>query len=288
MGNHYYSIRMYVDEHPLSINCQDLLEMADDISELLGCKYDYVGYALLDPDYDYKDLGIMMKNTKKNREKFLNLSIPTIFGGKRDNISSAPSVFFEVEGKDSIELPIYEIELMYPTNNTQYLCIQIDIKEDLLLKELTLTDFNKVQEIVSSKGYAISSSFLDYYTGSSRRMNLDGGECGFTTVNDWRIIDHAIRFRQDWKDKIMDVFYMNSFNKSLLTKDVLDNIIKIVGGENVIDCGKKIIFKLPQSKSSYLMNRIMSMKSRRTIKNILQDENVCFKDASIMASILKL
>lgn len=288
MENHYYSIRVYIDEHPLFINCEDLLEMADDISELLGCKYDYLGYVLLDPDYDYKDLGIMMKNTKKNREKFLNLSIPTIFSSKRDNISSAPFVSFEVKGKDNIELPIYEIQLIYPTNNTQYLCVQIDVKEDLLLKELTLTDFNKVQEIVSSKGYTISSSFLDYYTGGSRRMNLDGGECGITTVNGWRIIDHAIRFRQDWKDKIMDVFYMNSFNKSLLTEDALANVIKIVGNENVIDHGGKIIFRLPQSKSSYLMNQILSMKSRRTIKNILQDENVCFKDASIMASILKL
>ncbi|MDD6573289.1 MAG: hypothetical protein PUF12_12970, partial [Thermoflexaceae bacterium] len=76
MSNSYYSIRMYVEKYPSSINCKDLLEMADEISKLLGCNYDYFGYMLLDPDYDFKDLGVMLKNNKKNKEKFLELFIP--------------------------------------------------------------------------------------------------------------------------------------------------------------------------------------------------------------------
>ena len=288
MGNNYYSIRMYVEEHPLTINCQDLLEMADAIGDLLGCKYDYFGYVLLDPDYDYKDLGLMMKNSKKNRDKFLSLSIPTIFKGKKDNLSSAPFVTFEMRTKDNIELPFYELQLIYPTNNSHYLCVQMDVKEELMTKEIALTDFSKMQDIVSSKGYVINSAFLDYYTGNSRRMNLDGGEYGITTVNDWRIIDHSIKFHQEWKNKIMDVFYMNSFNKNLVSSEAIDKIVKIVGNENIIEHDQKFIFKLPQSKLSYLLNRILMMKSRRNVKKILEDEKVCFKDASIMASILKL
>lgn len=288
MSSGYYSIRMYVEEYPLIINCRDLLEIADKISSLLGCKYDYLGYVLLDPDYDYKDIGIMMKNTKKNRKEFLDLSIPTIFLGKKDAISSAPFVTFEIKPKDNIELPIYEIQLMYPIKNSQCLCVQINIKENLIARELTLTDFNEVQDIVSSKGYVINSSFLDYHTGNLRRMVLDGGECGITTVNEWRIIDHSIKFDQEWKNRIMDVFYMNAFNKKIVSSEALEKIIKIVGDENIIDNEQKIIFKLPQSKSSYLFNRIISAKSRRAIKRILEKENVCFKDASIIASILKL
>ena len=81
---------------------------------------------------------------------------------------------------------------------------------------------------------------------------------------------------------------MNSFNKEIISNEAMDRIVKIVGNKNIIEHEEKIIFKLPQSKLSYLLNRIRPMKSRRDIKQILQEENVCFKDASIIASILKL
>ena len=288
MSNRYYSIRMYVEEYPSSINCQDLLEMADEISKLLGCNYDHLGYMLLDPDYDFKDLGVMLKNNKKNREKFLELSIPQNYYGHEEEFPASPLISFELKPKDNITLPFYSIDLDYPTKDSQYLSVRIDIKEDLLSKELTLVDFNCVQDIVSSKGYIINSAFMHYYLGNSHRTALDGIECGFVTINDWRIIKHSIRFSQEWKDKIMDVFYMNSFNKEIVSKDALENVVKIVGDENVIDCEQKIVFKLPQSKSSYLLNRIIPMKSRHAIKKILQKENICFKDAPIIASILKL
>ena len=288
MSNHYYSIKMYVEQYPLAINCQDLLGMAEEISELFGVEYDYLGYVLLDPDCDYKDLGVMMKNSKKNRDKFIHLFIPTIYFGKKYGESAAPFVAFETKTKDNIELPYYALQLIYPTNNSLYLCVQIDIKENLLLKELTLADFKKVQDIVSSRSYVINSAFVYYYSGNSHRVVLDGGECGIITVNDWRIIEHVIRFRQEWKNRIVDVFYMNSFNKGIISSEAIDKIVEIVGNENIIEHEQKIIFKLPQSKASYLLNRIVSSKSKRAIKQILQAENVCSKDASIIASILRL
>jgi len=284
----YYSIRMYVEEHPTVINCQDLLEMADEISNLLGCNYDYLGYVLLHPDYDYKDLGVMMKNTKKNRDKFLNLSIPITCESKKDDLPSAPFITFEMRTKDNIELPFYEIQLVYPTQSSQYLCVQIDIKESLMIREISLTDFGKMQDIVSSKGYVINSAFLDYYIGNSRRTNLDSGVGCITTINDWRIIKHSVKFRQKWKNRIMDVFYMNSFYKKIISSEALSNIVKIVGSENVIENEQKIMFKLPQSKSRYLLEMLVLMKDRRAIKQILEKENICLKDASIVASILKL
>lgn len=288
MSNHYYSIRMYVEEYPSSINCQDLLEMADKISELLGCNYDHLGYMLLDPDYDFKDLGVILKHNKKNRGKFTGLSIPQNYYGQKEEFPASPFIMFELKPQDNMALPFYLVQLDYPTKNSQYLCVHIDIKEDLLSKELTLADFECVQEIVTSKGYIVNSAFLHYYSGNSHRTVLEGIECGFATINDWRIIDRSIKFHQEWKNKIMDVFYMNSFNKKIVSSEAIDKIVKMVGNENIIEHEQKFIFKLRQSKSSYLLNRILTMKSRRDIKQILEDEKVCFKDASIMASILKL
>ena len=288
MINCYYSIRMYIENFPLTINCQDLLEMADEISELLGCEYDHLGYMLLDPDYDFKDLGITLKNNKKNREKFAGLSIPMKYYGKEEKCPAAPFVSFEVKPKDNMQLPVYVMEVEYPLNNTQYLCVKIDVKEDLLSKELTVADFKNIQDIVSAKGYCIHSSFVHYYSGNARRMILDGCECGIITVNDWRIIDHSIRFQQEWKNKVMDVFYMNLFKKEILTKDAMDEIIRIVGDKNIVEDDGKVIFKLPQAKGSYLLNRFVTTGSRRNIKKILEKENVCSKDASVWFSILRL
>lgn len=70
----YYSIRMFIDNYPAAINCNDTMAMADEISALLGCEYDWLGYSLLHPDYDYKDLGIKMQNSPKNRKHFVRLS----------------------------------------------------------------------------------------------------------------------------------------------------------------------------------------------------------------------
>ena len=208
--------------------------------------------------------------------------------GHKEDLPASPIIIFESKPKDNIASPTYTIQLDYPTKDSQYLCLHIDIKEDLLLKELTLIDFKCMQDIVGAKGYIINSAFLHYYSGNSHRAALDGIECGLVTINDWRIIDHAIRFQQEWKDNIMDVFYMNSFNKEIITNNTLDKIVKMVGNENIIEHEQKLIFKLPLSKSSYLLERIMLMKDRRAIKQILEKENICLKDASIIASILKL
>ena len=273
---------------PQTINCQDLINMADEISCLLGCQYDSLGYMLLHPDYDYKDLGTMMVNNSTNRKQFMQLSIPLKYYGSKEEMPSSPFIIFELKAKNDMKLPLYSIQLQYPSDDLQYLGIQIDICESLLLKELKLKDFLKMHDIVGGKGYVINSAYMHYHYGNTRRMNLDGGECGITTLYDWRIIDHSIRFQQEWKNKVMDIFYMNSFNKEIISNEAMDRIVKIVGNKNIIEHEEKIIFKLPQSKLSYLLNRIRPMKSRRDIKQILQEENVCFKDASIIASILKL
>ena len=288
MLNCYYSIRMYIEKYPSFIKCQDLMDMADEISDLFGCKYDQLGYMLLHPDYDFKDLGVMLKNNKKGRKRFAELSIPLKYYGKYDDFPDSPSVEFKLKEKDSMSLPFYSIDLEYPVIDSCCLCIKIDIKEELLLGKLSLEKFKKVQDIINSKGYIIDSAFLHYYSGNTRRDILDGGEWGFITVNDWRIIDHSRNYQREWKKRIMDVFYMNSFKKEIVSKDALRKIINIVGNKNMIDDNGNIYFKLPQSKIEYLLNRIISTKSRKAIKKLLEDENVCRKDASIIASVLRL
>ena len=115
-----------------------LINMADEISCLLGCQYDSLGYMLLHPDYDYKDLGTMMVNNSTNRKQFMQLSIPLKYYGSKEEMPSSPFIIFELKAKNDMKLPLYSIQLQYPSDDLQYLGIQIDICESLLLKELKL------------------------------------------------------------------------------------------------------------------------------------------------------
>lgn len=121
-----------------------------------------------------------------------------------------------------------------------------------------------------------------------KRIMLQGGICGVTTVNDWRIIDHSISYMENWKNKIMDVFYMNSIKKNIITVSAIERLRNIVGIENFIEDNDMIMFKLSQSLSTYLMNRYVSTNERKKIKKLLQKENLCNRDSSIISSILKL
>jgi len=284
----YYSIRIYIEKSPESINCCNLLNIADEISNLLSCDYDRLGYFLLHPDYDFKNLGREMINSHKNRKIFSGLEIPLLYYGKKDENPSSPTISFDLKEKHSMCLPAYSVEFHYPILETQCLYISIDVKASLLSKKISMADFVKIQEIIRNYGYEVNSAIMHYYWGNARRVILDGGEEGFITINDWRIIDHGIKFCNDWKDKLFDVFLMNSIKTDIISQEVKRKIIDIVGKNNTHESDGILTFGLSQSPIVYLLNRYITTYSRRKIKKILQDENVCDKDASILHSILRL
>lgn len=273
----YYSIRMYVEEYPTVIKSDEIMGMADKISSLFGCKYDRLGYTLLHPDYDYKDLGIMLSNSLKNREQFKQMSIPLKYYGKKEEMPSAPQVTFELFSADPIKLPLFSIIFEYPEKDSQYLCVQINVKARLLQKKLTLKDFKYLQDILRIKKYSVNSAFVHYYSGNTRAMLLEGIECGIITINDWRLIDHVIRYRENWKNKMMDVFYMNAIRKEVISKSIIEKIQKVVGTNNYSEENGMIMFKLPQSVNVYLLNRFIPTCSRKILKNMLQKKKSVIK-----------
>ena len=288
MDMHYYSIRMYIEKSPEHINCCDLLNVADEISNLLCCNYDHLGYFLLHPDYDFKDLGCEMINSRKNRKIFSELEIPLLYYGKNEEYPSSPIVKFELKENNSMRLPTYSIEFNYPILKSQSLCISIDVKESLLSRGMNIEDFVKIQEIVREYGYEVNSAIAHYYWGNTRRVLLDGGEGGFITINDWRIIDHGIKFFNNWKNKLFDVFLINSIKTDSISQEAKEKVKNIIGENNIYEKDSILTFRLPQLPIVYLLNRFITTRSRRKIKIILEKENVCEKDANILHSILRL
>lgn len=54
MRKFYYTMEIYIGSYPSEIIGREMLEIADEISSILGCTYEKLGYSLLHPDYDYK------------------------------------------------------------------------------------------------------------------------------------------------------------------------------------------------------------------------------------------
>ena len=72
MNHFYYTMEIYIGSYPSEIIGREMLEIADEISSILGCTYEKLGYSLLHPDYDYKQIGKSFRNGKKGRTKFIN------------------------------------------------------------------------------------------------------------------------------------------------------------------------------------------------------------------------
>ena len=56
-------MKIYIGSYPSEIIGREMLEIADEISSILGCTYEKLGYSLLHPDYDYKQIGKSFRNS---------------------------------------------------------------------------------------------------------------------------------------------------------------------------------------------------------------------------------
>lgn len=271
------SIRVYIDTYPLIINGNVIIGMIDEISSLLQCKYNRLGYSLLHPDYDYMDIGIMLKNNTKSREYFSQMLIPNKYYGKEEPNPEAPVIEFLLCMEEN-ELPTFSVRLEYPVYSNQYLCIKIDMKKEVS-KKLTLLDFKQMQSIIVSNGYTINSAFINYYRGNKKRFLLDGIETGIITISDRRVVSNFIKYRKEWKGKIPDIFLMNSVKKEGLSDWAIKDITKILGRENVMEYENQFIFRISQINYELTKNKV---------KKILQKEKICNKGTSVIEGILKL
>ena len=52
MNHFYYTMKIYIGSYPSEIIGREMLEIADELSSILGCTYEKLGYSLLPPDYD--------------------------------------------------------------------------------------------------------------------------------------------------------------------------------------------------------------------------------------------
>ena len=116
MNHFYYTMEIYIGSYPSEIIGREMLEIADEISSILGCTYEKLGYSLLHPDYDYKQIGKSFRNGKKGRTKFINLQIPMLYYGEETD--SSPTIEFECHMKNKDIFPLHIIKCFFNKFNT--------------------------------------------------------------------------------------------------------------------------------------------------------------------------
>ena len=285
MNHSYYTMKIYIGSYPSEIIGREMLEIADEISSILGCTYEKLGYSLLHPDYDYKQIGKSFRNGKKGRTKFINLQIPMLYYGEETD--SSPTIEFECHMKNKDIFPYFSIELDY-TFHSDYLIAEVNVRRDLLKTELSLKEFEKILMVFENRKYRVNSAFVHCYGGNHRRFLMSGIYNGLNTIEDVRIANHIGNYRNHWKNKMVGVFYMNCVRKEGMPDSVFHAICKIVGKKNAIQENNLVLFKLPQCPMLYRMNRYFPTYSRWIVKHILQKEKICEKDMTWIAAILDL
>lgn len=264
----YYSILLFIENFSKKINNSQVLNIADGICKYLNCDYDYLGYSLLHPDYDYKDIGVSMKKTY-NKHEFLTLNIPNHFYGK-ESIPSAPYVFFEVSEKNNSSFPDFVISFRYPVFDNEAVEIEI-VANSKLVSFISLNQFSDIISLVNSNEYVVNSALLHYYRGSNKRLILSGGQMGLCSIEENRTIKKSVMHRANYKDKLLDIFLFNSINKKCLPIELIKKAIEIVGSENVVDKDSMFTFSLSQSLSKYLLNNYFPTLDKRKLRKIFKD-----------------
>ena len=246
----YFAIRAFVENFPSVIDNSAVFTITEKISETLQCSYNNLGYRLLHPDYDFKEIGIMFPNNSFAKERFSELSIPIIYQGKY-NYSAAPFITFELTPHNDSSLSDYSIVFRYPEYDTSPLVFVIDVKAELLNKPISINQYSDIINLLTNNGYLVNSAFTHHYSGSTKRAMFDGGQIGLCTFEEMSLINKAVRYQgANYKNKLMDIYIINSISLKAISSVTMNEICSIVGESNVFYDNSVFTFALPQSSTN--------------------------------------
>ncbi|MGN1371990.1 MAG: hypothetical protein ACI4XM_06945 [Candidatus Coprovivens sp.] len=268
----YYIIKIFVEDYNRNIDQKKITEqIVDEICKILNCNYDRIGYMLLHPDYDFKDIGKMFTNKKE----FYNVNIESKMRGKKHpNEFGAPSLIYEQKPQNNSEYSDFEIEINYPINQ-EYLSWEIVVQEKLLKNKcIELTDYKKILDLITKNGFLINTSIMHYYSGSSNRYLINGYDHIFSTFEEKKVSDQSINHLFEWKNKIIDIFLYNAFKKECLTEKKISELEELIGSNNIIFDDDYIIYTYNTSKSKYLMERYIPSTSKKKLRNFFKKNNM--------------
>lgn len=283
MKNYYY-MRFNVTDPPETIDCSSIVEIAKQINQILGCEYERFGYHYDNPDNpNGSPCGKTFRKGKE--ESFKKLKIEkSYYGKKAEDEVGRTYITFYTDGKNKYAFPDYMIEIHYDEWIFGRVRIEIYVTKRYLNKKITMQMFRQIHKVLQMEGYDVNSAFLHSFWGDNGIYRIHGwvSSPGIFTLEDSKLIDHITKYREGRRDKIMDLFFMNSVNKTALSDKLCNEIKKLVGEKNYVEENGKVFFQLPQPEKSYWLNRIFPVWPKQKIKHLLQKDGILDKDSGIL------
>lgn len=130
---------------------------------------------------------------------------------------------------------------------------KLEIRIDYEQKNISFEEYRDIVDIVNSNGMELMYSFIYDYNDNWNSVYLVGIETGIMTYKRRKLVNEIKHHNyEDFFNSIVHIFSLNYINVELLTKDMLNEIVNIVGEGNYYVYDKKgIIFKC----SNYFIKR---------------------------------
>ena len=130
---------------------------------------------------------------------------------------------------------------------------KLEIRIDYEQKNISFEGYKEIVNIINSNGMELRYSFIYDYNDKWNSLYLVGSETGIMTHKRRKLVNEIKHHNyEDFFNSIVHIFSLNYINVELLTKDMLNEIVNIVGEGNYYIYDKKgIIFKC----SNYFIKR---------------------------------
>ena len=142
--------------------------------------------------------------------------------------------------------PSFIIKFIYQYN-------KLEIRIDYEQMNITFEEYKEIVSIVNSNGMELMYSFIYDYNDKWNSLYLIGSETGIMTHKRRKLVNEIKHHNyEDFFNSIVHIFSLNYINIELLNKNMLNEIVNIVGEGNYYVYDKKgIVFKC----SNYFIKR---------------------------------
>lgn len=262
MNNTKFVIGLFVSNTGMLKTIEPLMKSIEKIEKLLSLSLNSfsMSYVLND-----KEQTKTLKFTKKNLEKLYLI-----------DINSLSFLSFQVL-KSSKDFGDTLLSINFPMNisETQATIISIIIDETIFSEKDATKDILSIINILDLENYNFQFSFAflmekdklpDFYIMGIGSPNL--------SIREEKIIDALNGDIKHFANKIWDFFWINIIKEAYIDSESLQEIIAIVGHENVYRYNHRCIVKIPLNSEEYTKNIYKRYEYIEKLRPIFERKNL--------------
>lgn len=255
-------ITLYMLKHKGVIDVQKILNFIFQVANSYDVTYDEFGFSYVS---EKKEITKTLKYTQKNIEK-LNLI-------EAQDITALS--FDQYKEQKHFADPRFRLDFFLPKNDDYPNRFSVIIDSHQMKKSLTSELIKELIYHICSLGFHIEfgAAFLietkkapHYFIMGTVSKHLSTEEKDMASAL-------ALNIRQ-YESKIWDIFWFNIIKKTLIPEEVLNDIMKILPSEYILNAGDKYIISLPLTSEEYVSDKVKLDFYREELRLIFRENDL--------------